>query len=155
MIRFRAGNRQGAGSTPGAYSETTSPVARILAASSAWDARVVAVDPAAEHGDGRAAGLERAAVGLAVDAARKAADDDEPGRGELAAEHPRDLRAVGGAASARRRRRPQRAPSSSSSARAAHEQARRRIVDRAAAAAESRQSERASQRTPRRCSPAR
>ena len=25
MIRLRAGNRQGAGSTPGAYSETTSP----------------------------------------------------------------------------------------------------------------------------------
>ena len=28
MIRFRAGKRHGAGSTPGAYSETTSPVAR-------------------------------------------------------------------------------------------------------------------------------
>jgi hypothetical protein len=26
MIRLRAGNRQGAGSTPGAYSETTRPV---------------------------------------------------------------------------------------------------------------------------------
>ena len=31
---------------------------------------------------------------LAVDAAREPADDDEPGRGELAPERPRDLRAV-------------------------------------------------------------
>ena len=33
-IRFRAGKRHGAGSTPGAYSETTRPSARIRAASS-------------------------------------------------------------------------------------------------------------------------
>ena len=51
--------------------------------------RVVAVDPAAEHGDGDAAGVERAAVRLAVDPAREAADDDEPGRRELAAERSR------------------------------------------------------------------
>ena len=56
--------------------------------------RVVAVDPTAEHGDGDTTGLERAAMRLAVDAAREAADDDEPGRGELAAEAARDLRAV-------------------------------------------------------------
>ena len=42
----------------------------------------------------RAAGLERAAVRLAVDAARHAADDDEPGGGELAAERARDVGAV-------------------------------------------------------------
>ena len=40
--------------------------------------RVVAVDPAAEHGDGRPVRLERAAVRLAVHAARQPADDDEP-----------------------------------------------------------------------------
>ena len=55
---------------------------------------IVAVDTAAEHGDRRAAALERAAVRLAVDAARETADHDEPGRRKLAAEHPRDLRAV-------------------------------------------------------------
>ena len=42
--------------------------------------RVVAVDAAAEHGDGHAARLERSAVRLAVDAARHPADDDETGR---------------------------------------------------------------------------
>ena len=36
MIRLRAGNRQGAGSTPGGYSETTAPDATIRRASSAW-----------------------------------------------------------------------------------------------------------------------
>ena len=35
MIRFRAGNRHGAGSTPGSYSETTSPFSRMRRASSA------------------------------------------------------------------------------------------------------------------------
>ena len=36
MIRFLAGNRHGAGSTPGAYSETMSPpLAQIRLASSA------------------------------------------------------------------------------------------------------------------------
>ena len=79
MIRLRAGNRHGAGSTPGAYSETTSPRSRILRSELRVRARVVAVDAAAEHGDRHAAGLERAAVRLAVDPAREAADDDQPG----------------------------------------------------------------------------
>ena len=35
MIRLRAGKRHGAGSTPGSYSETTSPRSQILRASSA------------------------------------------------------------------------------------------------------------------------
>ena len=48
--------------------------------------RVVAVDAAAEHGDGRAARLERAAMRLGVDPAREAADDDEPRTRELAGE---------------------------------------------------------------------
>jgi len=34
-------------------------------------------------------------MGLAVDAAGEAADDDEPGRGELATEHAGDLSTVG------------------------------------------------------------
>jgi hypothetical protein len=58
--------------------------------------RVVAVDSTTEHGDGRTAGLERAAVGLPVDAARHAADDDESRRRQLAPERPRDVRAVRG-----------------------------------------------------------
>ena len=52
--------------------------------------RVHPVDSAAENGDRQPAGLERAAMGLAVDTAREAADDDETGGGQLAAERPRD-----------------------------------------------------------------
>ena len=96
-MRLRAGKRHGAGSTPGAYSETMRPLAATRRASSACDAGIVAVDPAAEDGDRRAAGVERAAMRLGVDAAREAADDDEPGRGEVAREAPRDGRAVAGA----------------------------------------------------------
>jgi len=55
---------------------------------------VVAIDPAAEHAHRRAARVERASVRFAVDAASEAADDDEPGGGERAPEHARDL-AVG------------------------------------------------------------
>jgi hypothetical protein len=56
--------------------------------------RVVPVDPATEHADGDAVRFERSAMRVAVDAAREAADDDEAGRGEVAAEHPGDLGAV-------------------------------------------------------------
>ena len=56
--------------------------------------RVVAVDPAAEHGDRDAADVERAAMRLAVDPASQAADDDEPGCRQLAPERPRDRAAV-------------------------------------------------------------
>ena len=48
-------------------------------------ARIVAVDPAAEDGDRLARRLERAAVRPAVDAAGEPGDDDDAGRGELAA----------------------------------------------------------------------
>ena len=60
-IRLRAGKRHGAGSTPGAYSETIEPGAGDLGGERRVRARVVAVDAAAEHRD-RRAGLERAAV---------------------------------------------------------------------------------------------
>ena len=65
---------------------------------------------------------------LAVDSACQAADDDQPGRRELTPEHPRDLRAVGGAGSRahdchRRTRQKLRV------ARATQEQGTRRIVD--------------------------
>ena len=36
MMRFRAGNRHGAGSTPGGYSETIRPRSAMAAASAAW-----------------------------------------------------------------------------------------------------------------------
>src|SRR5439155_22771140 len=58
---------------------------------------VVAVEAAAEDGDRRPSRLERAPVGLAVDAAREAADDDDAGRRELQPDQPRDLFAVSGA----------------------------------------------------------
>src|SRR5919201_144006 len=56
--------------------------------------RVVAVDAAPEDGYGVPVALERAAVRLAVDAAREAADHYDAGGGEVAAEHARDLPAV-------------------------------------------------------------
>ena len=59
--------------------------------------RVVAVDTAAEDRDGLPARLERAAMGLAVDPAGKAADHDEPGAGKRARQAPCHLRPVGGA----------------------------------------------------------
>jgi hypothetical protein len=57
--------------------------------------RIVTVDAAAEHRDGMAVRLEGSAVSLAVDSARKPADNDDTGTCEIAAEHARNLRAVG------------------------------------------------------------
>jgi hypothetical protein len=56
---------------------------------------IVTVDAAAEHRDGDASGLERAAMRFTVDPAREPADDDETGGGELAPKPARDLGAVG------------------------------------------------------------
>ena len=100
MILFRAGNRHGAGSTPGSYSDTTSPPfgddpLRELA----MGRRIVAVDAATEHCHGAAARLERAAVGLTVDAAGHPAHDDHTCSCELAPEHPRHSATVGRAGS--------------------------------------------------------
>ena len=95
MIRFLAGNLHGAGSTPGAYSETDEPGLANPRGELGVGCRVVAVDTAAEDCDRQPARLERAAMGLAVDSSREAADDDEAGPAELPAEHPRDLGAIG------------------------------------------------------------
>ena len=91
--------------------------------------RIVAVDPAAEHGDGDPGGLERAAVRLGVDAAGEAADDDEPGGRELAAEAARDLAPVGGART-RADDRDRRSRQELDLGLAAQEEAGRRVVDR-------------------------
>ncbi len=56
---------------------------------------VVAVDPAAENGDGDSSGVERAAMRLTVDAASHPADDDQAGRRELPPERARHRAAVG------------------------------------------------------------
>ncbi len=56
--------------------------------------RVVAIDPTTKDGDRRASCLERPAVRFAVDSARHAADDDEPGGGELAPQRPCDRPSV-------------------------------------------------------------
>ena len=78
-IRLRAGNRHGAGSTPGAYSETIRPCAAISRCERRVGARVVAVDAAAEHGD-RLARFERTAMRGRIDPAREAGDDDDARR---------------------------------------------------------------------------
>ena len=55
---------------------------------------IVAVDAAAEDGNGMAVRLERAAMRFAVDPTREAADDHDAGGRELAPEHARNLGAV-------------------------------------------------------------
>ena len=90
---------------------------------------IVAVDAATEDGDGRLRGLERAAVGLGVDAARETADDDETRRGEVAAEAAGDLAAVGRAGS-RADDRDRGSGEQLDVCRTAEKEARRRIVDR-------------------------
>ena len=94
MIRFRAGNRHGAGSTPllvlGHDRSRLGDASRQLGVRG----RIVAVDTASEHCDGRPAGVERSAMGLAVDATRHPADDDEPGCSEIPRERPCDRPAV-------------------------------------------------------------
>ena len=82
MILLRAGKRQGAGSTPGSYSETMRPpLVTIAPRQLRVGGGVVAVDAAAEYCDRPSAGLEGPAVRLAVDPACEAADDDRPCRG--------------------------------------------------------------------------
>ena len=129
MMRLRAGNRHGAGSTRGAYSETARPDSRIRARQLGMGRRVVTVDAAAEHRDRRASGLESAPMRLPVHAAREAADDDEPSCRELPTEQPRDLGAVRRARSGAHDGdgRPQQRLGSGG---AAHEETWRRIVDR-------------------------
>jgi hypothetical protein len=61
-------------------------------------ARIVTVDPAAEHRDRRPARLEGAPVGLPVDSPCHAADDHHTGQRELPCELAGDLSSVGGAA---------------------------------------------------------
>ena len=138
MIRFRAGKRHGAGSTPGSYSETTSPRLADPSRELRMRGRVVAVDAAAEHGDRRAAGFERSAVSLAVDPARHAAHDDETRCGssrasERATERPYDEHA--------------RAPTTATAGRASSAAVRSRG---GTAAAADRGSPRAAPETPRR-----
>ncbi len=91
---------------------------------------IVAVDAAAEDGDGETARVEGAAVRVPVDTAGEAADHDEARGGELAAEHPGDVGAVrraGAGADDRHGRTVEQLELAA----AAHEQARRRVEDRA------------------------
>ena len=88
MIRLRAGKRHGAGSTPGAYSDTIRPCSPDPPGQLGVCGRVDPVDAAAEHGNRRPACLQRAPVRLAVDPTGQAAHYDEAGSCELPAEHP-------------------------------------------------------------------
>ena len=88
MIRLRAGKVQRHGVVPGGSSERTAPRSAIRRWRPRFDDRVGDVRPAAEDRDRRPL-LERSAVGRRVDAEGDAADDGEPGAGELA----RELRA--------------------------------------------------------------
>ena len=56
--------------------------------------RVVAVDPAAEYGDGRPTRRQCPSMGLAVDAARQPAHDDRARRRRIPGEKPGDRPAV-------------------------------------------------------------
>jgi len=65
-------------------------VGRDVSRETGVGARVVAVDAAAEDCDRTTADLEAAAVRAAIDAARKAGDDDNTGACEVAAERAGD-----------------------------------------------------------------
>ena len=148
MIRFRAGNRQGAGSTPGSYSETIRPLSQIRRASSACAAGIVAVDAAAEHGDGDAAASSAPRCASPSIPRAMPLTTTSPAAASSRAERARDRAAVGRArprADDRDRRpREQLAPR-----RAANEERRRRVVDRRRAAAGTPASRRRSRRTHR------
>ena len=94
-MRFRAGNRHGAGSTPGGYSETTRPLAGDAAGELGVRARIVAVDPAAEDGDGQPA-ARRARPRCASPSMPRASPltTTTPGGRQLPRELARDLGAV-------------------------------------------------------------
>ena len=128
-MRLRAGNRQGAGSTPGAYSETMRPASRDATRELGVRGRIVAIDAAAEDGDRRPVRLERPAMRLGVDAAGEPAHDDEPGSRELPAQAAGDRGAVPGAC-ARAHDRHRRLGEKLGLRQAAEEEPRRRIVDR-------------------------
>ena len=91
---------------------------------------VVAVDAAAEDADGRPVGLQRPSVRVGIDTASEAADDDDAGCRELAAQHASDGRAVA-RARARPHDRDRRARKDLRLAAPAQEEARRWVVDRA------------------------
>ncbi len=91
--------------------------------------RIVAVDAAAEDGDGRPVRLERPAMRLGVDAARQPAHDDKPGSRELPAQAAGDRGAVPRAC-ARADDRNRRLGQKLGLRQAAEEESRRRIVDR-------------------------
>ena len=69
------------------------PARRDLGGERRMGAWIVAVDPAAEHGD-RRSGLEGAAVRGRIDATREPRHDDDAGRGQVARECAGDLRSV-------------------------------------------------------------
>ena len=97
MIRLRAGNLHGAGSTPARTRTGSGRPTRRSAGQLAMGGWIVAVDSAAEHGHGRAARLERASVRFAVDAAREPADHDRAGSRGLPRERAWHGPPVGGA----------------------------------------------------------
>ena len=129
MIRFRAGNRHGAGSTPGSYSETTSTGLADASRELGVRCRIVAVDTAPEHGDGLPAALERSAMRLAVDTACHPAHDDETGGSKIPRERTSDRPPVR-RARARSDDRNRRPVEQSRLRRSAQEELRRGIVDR-------------------------
>ena len=77
---------------PGQYSETSSPRSAMRPGQVAVAARVDHVDAAPEHGEGGAAGGQRALVGRAVDPERQPADHRGAPLGELARQVARERR---------------------------------------------------------------
>ena len=97
MMRFRAGKRQGAGSTPSSYSDTTRPSLADPPRELGMRRGIVAVDPASEDGHRDPTRLERSAVRLAVHTTRHPARHDQARGRELPPQRASDGAAVGGA----------------------------------------------------------
>ena len=100
-IRLRAGKRHGAGSTPGAYSETIRPRRAISRGELGVRPGIVAVDAAPEHGDRCAPPLRSSAPRCAAASTPRARPETTttPAAASSRAELVRDGRAVGGARS--------------------------------------------------------
>ena len=93
MMRLRAGNRHASGRAPSGASLRSRPRRADALPQVSVPGRVHDVEPAPDHTDRAATGVEHAAVGGAVDAEGEAGDHGDPRVGELATHLAREPRA--------------------------------------------------------------
>ena len=94
MMRFRAGNIHRHTPAPGPTSDTAAPPATMRRCRRALAGRIGTIRRSREHGDRRAARLERARVGGGVDPDRHAAHHGDPRDGEAPPERAGDVEPI-------------------------------------------------------------